>query len=119
MTLEQEIRSWLRRYLRNEIPFEMFEDWFVDRTWDVQQEGSETERALTYAIERHIGEYTSQCRTEAQLKRALRAFAPTWWATPRGRGSWTTVRYGVSEPDRPPIRPGYVVADRGPEAVRD
>jgi hypothetical protein len=119
MVLEKEIRSWLRRYLRNEISFQTFEDWFVDATWNVQREGGESAGALTYAIERHIAEFTSNSKTEAQMKRALRPFAPTWWATPRVRGRLTTVHYGVSEPDRSPIQSGAVVAGRAPEAVRD
>src|SRR3990170_1669674 len=97
MTLEQEIRSWLRRYLRNEIPFETFEDWFVDSTWNVHREGTGTEQLLTSAIERHIGEYTSRAKTEAQLKRSLRAYAPTWWATPPAHDRSPRLQYGRSE----------------------
>lgn len=83
MALEQEIRSWLRRYLRNEISFAAFEDWFVDSTWDVQRTGTKTAQWLTYAIERRISEYTSNCKTETQLKRVLRPLAPSWWAIRR------------------------------------
>jgi hypothetical protein len=116
MTLEQDIRSWLRRYLRNEIPFEAFEDWFVDATWNVQREGNETARALAYTIDRLIADYTSHCRTEGQLKRALRPFAPTWWATPRVR-TWTTTIYGAIPADQTVTELQGAGVDRSREAV--
>jgi hypothetical protein len=105
MTLEHEIRSWLRRYLRNEIPFETFEDWLVEATLDVHRKGSGTEQWLTSAIERHIGEFTSRAKTEAQLKRALRVYAPTWWATPPVRVRTSRVHYSRSDAQQSSTRP--------------
>lgn len=117
MTLEQEIRTWLRRYLRNEIPFEAFEDWLVDSTWDVQREGTPSEQALTYAIERELGEYTSQCKNEAQMKRALRRFAPTWWAIPRVRGVTLSLSFGTLPATTTAMESGAAAVDRPREAV--
>jgi hypothetical protein len=78
--LQQQIRYALGRYLSGKLPFEAFEDWFVDATWDASREHLEAVE-LIFAIESHISDYTSSRISERQLKRRLRRLAPRWVAT--------------------------------------
>ena len=100
-TLEQEIRERLRDYLSGRVPFRAFEEWFVDATWDIHKSGSPAGIALAFAIERLIAEYTGNYRTETQLKRALRRYAPKW------------------ETKRLPLQPGATLTFGSGQRLRD
>lgn len=72
MSLDQDIRSHLRNYLRGEATFREFEDWFVDATWDARNaSGDFATLSLIYGVERVVSEFTSGHRTEKQLRRFL------------------------------------------------
>jgi hypothetical protein len=75
--LQQQIRFVLSRYLDGTIPFEAFEDWFVDATWDVKRLNPNA-ADLVYAIEACLFDYTSHRKSERALKASLRSFAPKW-----------------------------------------
>jgi len=81
--VEQEIRRWLRRYLTNDVSLDAFEDWITDATWDIDRRQDPAAAQLSALIGRYIAEYGRGARTEQQLKRALRRFAPSWLTVQR------------------------------------
>ena len=73
MIAESEIRDWLARYLAGEIPLEDFEDWFVRRSWNMQEGSPEAAQKLASAIELRLAEHSSGHLTEEKLRGELRS----------------------------------------------
>ena len=69
--LDLEIRAWLGRYVRGEIPLSQFKDWFVPATWNVHRSGNPLAPDLAYEIDALIAEFSDAALTERQLKQRL------------------------------------------------
>lgn len=70
-SLDQEIRLWIARYLRGEVPLDVFEEWFTPSTWDVD-EGDAVVRGMTDLVAFRLAEYTSGDLSEEELRGELR-----------------------------------------------
>ena len=70
-SLDRETRSWLGRYLSNEITLRTFEDWFVPRAWNARQHGDIADPDPYEEIELRLAEYTSGHWTEDGLNEKL------------------------------------------------
>ncbi len=74
MIAESQIRAKLGRYLRNEIPLDVFEDWLVQKSWNMHQDSDEQSQKLASAIELRLAEHSSGHLDEALLRDQLRSF---------------------------------------------
>jgi hypothetical protein len=71
-SLNHDIRHQLARYLTGEISLEVFGDWFVPATWDIDKTGDQPTIDLTYEIILRLAEYSNGDCTEGELKQILR-----------------------------------------------
>jgi hypothetical protein len=88
MIAEHQIREWLARYLHKVISLDQFEDWFVQRSWDMHRGSDESAQKLAAAIELRLAEHSSGHLDDAQLRQELLPFVTTYTAT---------VHFGQSE----------------------
>lgn len=72
LPLADEIRQNLERYLAGETSLEVFGDWFVPATWDVDRTNDQSLIDLTYEMILRLAEYSNGDCSEAELKRLLR-----------------------------------------------
>ena len=77
MIAEHQIRERLARYLRNEISLDQFEDWLVQRSWDMHLDSDAAAQKLASAIELRFAEHSSGHLDEVELRDELRSFANT------------------------------------------
>jgi len=88
MIAENQIREKLGRYLSKEWSLDQFEDWLVQRSWDMHKDSDESAQKLASQIELRVAEYTSGHLNEQELREELLPFVTTYTAT---------VRFGSSE----------------------
>lgn len=72
---DMEIRDQLARYLAGEISLQVFEEWFVSHSWDVNRTGNENAVELVYKIELRLAEFSKGHRTEQEFQNLL---LPCW-----------------------------------------
>jgi hypothetical protein len=73
--LERTICQHLRGYLSGETSLDVFVDWFVGVTWNIEQTASPEVRDFVYAIELVLAEASSGLLTPDQLRTELRALS--------------------------------------------
>ena len=78
MIAESQIRSKLGRFLVNEITLDQFEDWLVQRSWNMQNDSSESAQRLASAIELRLAEYSSGHLEEQAMREELRPFVSNY-----------------------------------------
>jgi hypothetical protein len=66
-----ELRNQLIRFLSNELPFDNFEDWFVQNSWNIHRNPDLVAQRLAYAVELRLAEYDSDHLLEPELRREL------------------------------------------------
>jgi hypothetical protein len=59
MVSSSQIRKQLAKFLDGQISLDMFEDWFVQNTWNIHLSGSVSAESLTFAVEESLSEYSS------------------------------------------------------------
>jgi hypothetical protein len=74
MIAENQIREKLARYLSNELSLDHFEDWLVERSWNMHVDSDESAQKLASAIELRLAEYSSGHLDEVALRNELRQF---------------------------------------------
>ena len=78
MIAENQIREKLGRYLSNELSLDHFEDWLVERSWNMHKDSCESAQKLASAIELRLAEYSSGHLDEAELRDELRQFVNSY-----------------------------------------
>jgi hypothetical protein len=73
--LERTICQHLRGYLSGETSLDVFVDWFVGMTWNIEQTGSPEVRDFVSAIELVLGEASSGLLTPDELDGELHALS--------------------------------------------
>jgi hypothetical protein len=90
MIAEYQIRQWLARYLHDEVSLDQFEDWLVQRSWNMHLDSEPSAQRLASAIELRLAEYSSGHLDDNELRLELLPFVTTYTATVhfgRGEGS--------------------------------
>ena len=87
-----EIRRQLEEFLAHHIDADEFEDWIVQNTWNIHEQGNESLQNLAYAVDALLAEYSSGQIDEPALRRKLmpytsRAEEPTSSADPPPRAA--------------------------------
>jgi hypothetical protein len=78
MVSAAEIRQRLVSYLAGEIDHSVFEDWFVQNTWNARQSGDQELNELVQAIELRLSEYSSDHLDSAGLRSELLPFVTVY-----------------------------------------
>jgi hypothetical protein len=78
MIAENQIREKLGRYLSNELSLDHFEDWLVERSWNMHKDSDESAQKLASAIELRLAEYSNGNLDEAELRDELRQFVNSY-----------------------------------------
>jgi len=87
MIAEYQIRQWLARYLHDEVSLDQFEDWLVQRSWNMHQDSEQSAQKLASAIELRLAEHSSGHLDDNELRLELLPFVTTYTATVHfGRG---------------------------------
>ena len=71
MIAENQIRERLARYLLGEISLDEFEDWLVERSWNMHLDSDETAQKLAAAIELRLAEHSSGHLSNDGLRKEL------------------------------------------------
>lgn len=92
MIAENSIRDKLNRFLKNEFSLDQFEDWLVQRSWNMHLDSEESAQKLASAIELRLAEHSSGHLDEPALREELRAFltvstTAVWFGEPVARVS--------------------------------
>jgi hypothetical protein len=64
----QELRERLISYIANEISFADFEDWLIDRSWDMHKDSTVEAQELVHSINASIFKYLDGYINERSLK---------------------------------------------------
>ena len=72
MIVESEIREKLGRFLSKEISLDQFEDWLVQRSWNMHEDSPEAAQKLVASIELRLAEHSSGHLDEGSLHNELR-----------------------------------------------
>ena len=81
-TSEVDVRQKLElQYHKGDISLSEFEDWFVPKSWNFDENASLTLQSLVADIELLLAEYSNGDWTEPQLKEKLRSAATVYRAT--------------------------------------
>ncbi len=75
MIAQSQIREKISRYLRHEISLDQFEDWLVQRSWNMHKDSDEDAQRLASEVELRLAEHSSGHLTVAALRDELRDFA--------------------------------------------
>jgi hypothetical protein len=78
MIAESQIREKLGRFLSKEISLDQFEDWLVQRSWNMHKSSDEAAQKLASAIELRLAEYSSDHLDETSLYEELRPFVTSY-----------------------------------------
>jgi len=132
MIAESQIRGKLGRYLRGELSLDQFEDWLVQKSWNMHKDSDEAAQSLASKIELRLAEHSSGHLDENALHEELKTFVTTFTmqivfgGAPVApvepvRNSTATAKpqvmgFPASEARPSPAAVGFV--DRSPEAVR-
>jgi len=71
MLAHGELRNQLVRMLGNEVSLDDFEDWLVQRSWNIHQNSDLLAQRLAYAIELRLAEYSSGHLSNDELRKEL------------------------------------------------
>lgn len=71
---ENQIREKIGRYLSHEISLDNFEDWIVERSWNMHMDSGQPAQKLVSAVELRLAEYASEHLSESELRDELRQF---------------------------------------------
>lgn len=71
---EFELRQELARYLKGHCTLQDFEDWFVPRSWNFNQNSNPSLQKLVAQIELSIAEFSNGDWTEKELRREFGIF---------------------------------------------
>lgn len=66
-----QIREKISRYLRDEISLDQFEDWLVQRSWNMHRDSDEGAQKLASAVELRLAEHSSGHLDEPALRNEL------------------------------------------------
>lgn len=66
-----ELRNELVRLLAEEISLDSFEDWFVQRSWNMHKDSDLVAQRLAYAVELRLAEHDSGQLSESELRKEL------------------------------------------------
>ena len=78
MISESQIREKLIRFLSNDISLDVFEDWFVQQSWDMHKDSNEAALRLASAIELRLAEHSGGHLSECGLRDELRPFVTNY-----------------------------------------
>lgn len=78
MIAESQIREQLGHYLRGDIPLDVFEDWLVQRSWNMHKDSDEAAQSLASKIELRLAEHSSGHLDENALHEELKTFVTTF-----------------------------------------
>ncbi len=78
MIAESQIREKLGRFLSGEMSLDQFEDWLVQRSWNMHQHSDESAQKLASAIELRLAEHSSGHLDGAALRDELRPFVTNY-----------------------------------------
>ena len=78
MIAEYQIRQHLARYLQHEMSLDHFEDWLVQRSWNMHRDSAESAQAMVSAIELRLAEHSSGHLDEKQLREELLPLVTTY-----------------------------------------
>ncbi len=78
MIAENQIREKIGRYLRSELSLDQFEEWLVERSWNMHRDSDEAAQKLASAVELRLAEYSSGHLDDAQLRDELRQFVTNY-----------------------------------------
>lgn len=81
MIAEHQIREWLGRFLHGEVSLDQFEDWLVQRSWNMHRDSDEEAQKMAAAIELRLAEHSSGHLSDAQLRDELLPFVTNYFAT--------------------------------------
>lgn|ERR1700754_2271962 len=71
MINSEELRGQLVSYIANEISFESFEDWLIDRSWNMHKDSEQKLQEMVHEINASIFQYLDGYINEEALKRNL------------------------------------------------
>lgn len=77
MIAELEIREKIGRFLSKEMSLDRFEDWLVQRSWNMHKDSEEAAQKLASAIELRLAEFSNGHLDECALRDELRALVNT------------------------------------------
>ncbi|HEV2464551.1 MAG TPA: hypothetical protein VGT04_12175 [Acidobacteriaceae bacterium] len=131
MINESQIRQQLGRYLRGNISLDVFEDWLVQRSWNMHKDSDEAAQKLASQIELRLAEHSSGHLDEEAMREEFRAFITKFTMQIVFNGAPVApvepVRnlIAVADPQvmtfravvSPPSRAAIGFVDRSPEAV--
>lgn len=69
--LDVQIRYHIERYIRGSISLGEFLDWFVPRSWDIEQSGNSSAIDLAHRVDGILGESSSADWSENELRGEL------------------------------------------------
>ena len=78
MIAEHQIRQKLAKYLHHEMSLDQFEDWLVERSWNMHRDSDAAAQIFASAIELRLAEHSSGHLDEKQLREELRPFVTTY-----------------------------------------
>ncbi|HET9407081.1 MAG TPA: hypothetical protein VFO39_07570 [Candidatus Sulfotelmatobacter sp.] len=78
MIAEHQIRQQLAKYLHDEMSLDHFEDWFVQRSWNMHRDSMDAAQKLASAIELRLAEHSSGHLSENDLREELLPFVTTY-----------------------------------------
>jgi hypothetical protein len=90
MIAESQIREKLGRFLSKEMSLDQFEDWLVQRSWNMHKDSDEAAQKLASAIELRLAEHSSGHLSDCALRDELRPFVTSysvhvWFGEPPSR----------------------------------
>ncbi len=72
MIAESQIREKLGRFLSKEISLDQFEDWLVQKSWNMHKDSCEVAQKLASMIELRLAEHSSGHLSDCELRDELR-----------------------------------------------
>jgi len=72
MITVNQVKNHLASYLANEVSFAEFEDWLLDRSWDMHKDSPDDAQALVNEINASVYDYLDNRVDENYLKSKLR-----------------------------------------------
>jgi hypothetical protein len=73
MILESEIRARLAELLSRKLDLELFEDWLVQRSWNMHLDSDRGAQELASAVELALSEHSAGHLSERELRQELHA----------------------------------------------
>lgn len=70
--LDQEIRTWIARYLRGGVSLDAFERWFTPATWDVESTGDAAAQGLAAVVALKLAEFSHGDLSVDELREEFR-----------------------------------------------